>query len=242
MKFIDNVHDRDSSNDVWEKSYRIVYRNFFANIFDFENISDTETSAKCKRFYAKINKEKNLELRKKYPKFKMAGDCDFNFNDKKIELVKKFLRDEDYGLLKSCHDNHHELWNFSFMPITGGMNNIKGRLRSANNFRKETYSFDRLDVFIHELSLYYEQESNCIPGRYNKDALNWFLHLEGINTIYKYCKEVYLIDDEIFVDELISSGCKPIVDRESAIKYMKLAKKYWQYKKNKLESMGINIV
>lgn len=128
------------------------------------------------------------------------------------------------------------------MPITGGMNNTKGiMLRGIHNGKKDIAAFDRLDVFIRELSLYYKQESNHILRRYNRDSLSWYLSLKGINNIYKYCEKVYLIDDKDFVDEIISSGNQPIVDRESALKYIELAERYWQFKKTKLKSRGIHI-
>lgn len=50
------------------------------------------------------------------------------------------------------------------------------------------------------------------------------------SATYKYCKEMYLIDDKEFVEELIENGSKPIKTGEDVIRYMNLAKRYWKIK------------
>ena len=237
MKFKDTVHDLDSSKDTWELLYCKIYREFFSSIFNFEELDDSETSAKCKRWYIKIDENKQPELKKKYPKFKVAGDCDFNFNDKKVRLFEKFLLKEDMELLKVCHDNHHELWNFSFMPITGAMNNTKGCLRSIAAEIKDAVSYDRPDVLIYELDNYYKNLPTRIFSKYNKEALEWYLG--NFSDVYEYCKEIYFIEDKGFVDELITSGQKPINSRETVLEYINLANRFWDNKKEKLKKYGI---
>ena len=81
MVFNDNLHDCDSTQDVWRKLYSIIYKDAFNHIFDFENIQDSETSKRCKRLYIKIDKIRQPDLAERYPKFKVAGECIFNFND-----------------------------------------------------------------------------------------------------------------------------------------------------------------
>lgn len=236
MKFIDTEHDLDSSKDAWDKLYHIIYKENFDSIFNFEIISDKETSTECRRWYIKIDREKQPKLSKKYPLFKMAGDCIFNFNEKKSKLFKKLLDVDDYPLLEYCCSNHHELCNFSFMPITGGMNNKKGTLRCNS---AEQYAYDRFDLFIYELNLYYNKKPSRIFSKYNKEALIWYLGL--FNNIYEYCEKIYMIDDKEFVDDIISSGSSAITNRGKAIKYMKLAEKYWKMKSDKLKCYGVNI-
>lgn len=53
---------------------------------------------------------------------------------------------------------------------------------------------------------------------------------EICSATYKYCKEMYLIDDKEFVEELIENGSKPIKTGEDVIRYMNLAKRYWKIK------------
>lgn len=120
------------------------------------------------------------------------------------------------------------------MPITGGMNNKKGILRCNN---EEHYAYDRFDLFIYELNQYYTKKASRIFSRYNKEALTWYLEL--FKNIYEYCEKVYMIDDKEFVDNIISSGSSAINNREKAIKYMELAKKYWEIKSDKLKCYGI---
>ena len=78
----------------------------------------------------------------------MAGDCDFNFNAKKIELYRKLLSDKENDLLTECANMHHCLYNFSFMPITGNMQGVKGNDKN-----------DRFDKFVYLLSIFYDQAS-----------------------------------------------------------------------------------
>lgn len=235
MEFKDTVHDLDSSMDTWELLYCKVYKDKFSSLFDFNNIEDTETSDKCKRYYIKINKEEQPEFRNEYPKFKIAGDCDFNFNDKKVDLFKKFLLEEDIPLLMECHNNHHELWNFSFMPISGAMNNKKGCLKCITDESQDSVPYDRPDLLVCELDRYYKGEPTRIFSRFNKDALKWYL--SNFSDVYDYCKDIYLIDDKSFVDRLIESGKQPIDSRNRALEYMKLANEFWNIKKNKLKNI-----
>lgn len=236
MNFTDKEHDFDSSKDTWDKLYYIIYKKNFDFIFNFETIEDKETSPKCKRWYIKIDRKKQPKLSSEYPAFKMAGDCIFNFNEKKIKLFKRLLDVEDYPLLEYCCNNHHELCNFSFMPITGGMNNKKGILRCNS---EENYAYDRFDLFIYELNQYYNKKPSRIFSRYNKGALIWYLGL--FNNVYEYCQKIYMIDNKDFVDDVISSGSSAIINREIAIQYMKLAKRYWKIKSDKLKCYDIDL-
>lgn len=237
MIFEDISHDLDSSEDVWNALYNVVYKDKFSKIFNFDERSDVETSSKCKRWYIKIDNQKQPELRKRFPKFKIAGDCDFNFNDKKVELYRKLLLKEDMPLLKKCHEFHYQLCNFSFMPITGGMNNTKGCLRCFVGDTRENIALDRFDLFIRELDKYYKGEESWILSRYNKDALSWYL--SNFKDVYQYCADVYFIEDRELVDRFILSAEMPIVNRENAVKYMELALEYWGMRMEKFREFGI---
>ena len=119
--FKDKEHDIDSCKDVWKEFYYIVYPKYFGEYFDFSNLEDKETSPKCKRWYIKLKRD--IDISHTFPKFKMAGDCIFNFNDKKIDKLNKLpLSDKAKKLLDKCAKKHHSFENFAFMPITGGMN------------------------------------------------------------------------------------------------------------------------
>lgn len=227
MLIIDLDHDPDSSRDTWEKLFQVIYGEKFGQYLDIFNIEDTETSTP-KRWYAKINKNKCSELRKEYNKFKMAGDCDFNFNAKKIELYREVLNGEESNLLAECANMHHNLYNFSFMPITGNMQNVKG-----------SDKYDRFDRFIYLLSIYYSQTSDenrqecqvlSHATKNNKPAL--MNYLSRFNSVFEYCREIYFID-ESFVKKLITNYQNDIQDEKKAvIQYMNLAKEYWGIRKS----------
>ena len=215
--FKDCGHDIDSCMDVWEEFYREVYLQFFAKYFDFDNIEDKETSSKCKRWYIKLRKD--LDIGVEFPKFKMAGDCIFNFNNKKNEIFKKWVENSDEGkrLLNECAEYHHSFQNFAFMPITGGMNNQKGR-----------QVLDRPDIHANEIKKYFAGEESKIfsnSGK-NRDALEWYLSIFK-NDIYEYFKKVYLIEDSAFVDKFLDFAKVAVKDEVSAIKYMELALEFW---------------
>jgi hypothetical protein len=189
MIFLDTEHDYDSSTDVWDQNYDIVYKKRFSSIFDFQNRSDVETSKNCKRWYIKIDANQQPELRKEFPKFKMAGDCIFNFNDEKIRQFKKMLLDEDMISLMRCRDMHHEHENFAFMPISGGLNDTKGILRCYDGAEFDAVPFDRPDVAIVEIDNYFNDRPTRIFSRTNTGALKWYLSLFN-NDTYQYCKDV----------------------------------------------------
>lgn len=226
MQIIDADHDPDSSKDTWKKLFQVIYRNRFGQYFDLINIQDTGTKIP-KRWYAKINKKRYPELRKEYPTFKIAGDCDFNFNVKKVERYGKLLNGEESSLLAECANMHHSPYNFSFMPITGKMQDVKG-----------SDKFDRFDKFLYLLSIYYSQASyenreKCqllrLATKANKPAL--MKYLDSFHNVFEYCSEIYFID-ESFVEKLIANSRDDIQDKKSAIQYMKLAKEYWGIRKS----------
>lgn len=237
MIFIDNYHDCDSSWDVWDKLYDIVYKNTFDYLFDFNNKSDKETSNKCKRLYITFDREKQPELVARFPKFKMAGDCIFNFNETKVELFSDLMAGKESELLSKCASNHHSLLNFSFMPITGGLNCTKGIIRCENGGERK--SFDRPDVLIAELEKYYSGKPTRLFRRANKEALQWYLNIFEGQGINGYCEKIYLMDDKEMKRRFIDFSQKPICDFESAVEYMKLACDYWKMKENKLRELGI---
>lgn len=238
MTYTDIMHDVDSSEDVWNKLYNIVYIDRFGDVFNFKKREDKETSVKCKRWYIKIS-EKQTELKKKYPQFKMAGDCDFNFNTKKVAIFEKMLGESNEGrmLLECCKNNHHKLFNFSFMPITGGMNSKKGILRYNGDEVAESKPLDRFDIFINELDRYYKIGETRLFSRYNRDALAWYL--SNFSNVYEYFKDIYLIDNPEFVNKIIQSGSKPISNPQQVLNYMKLASEYWELKADSLKGYGI---
>ena len=66
----------------------------------------------------------------------LSGDCFFNFSEKKINLFIKTIKpkkEETLKLLKSCAANYQSDENCVLMPVTGAMNNIKGKAYFLQN-------------------------------------------------------------------------------------------------------------
>lgn len=234
----DKTHDCDSTRDVWENLYHIIYKNTFGHLFDFESIDDKETNRRCKRWYVKIDREKQPALAKEFPKFKMAGDCIFNFNDKKVELIRNIIGDCENELLAKCKSNHHSLLNYSFMPITGGLNATKGIIRCENGIERKP--FDRPDVLIAELQKYYQGIPTRLFRNTNREALKWYLNIFAERGIAGYCNDIYLIDDEEMIQRFLKLSKKAICNLETASEYMMLACDYWKMKEIKLKEFGIS--
>ena len=81
----------------------------------------------------------------------IAGDCVFNFNEKKVSHFWNVIEKDDNKenqqikeILLLCSLMHHSPFNFSLMPTTGGLNNIKGN------------GLDRIDVFLNKLKNIYD--------------------------------------------------------------------------------------
>lgn len=225
-RFVDLEHDIDSCKDVWDNFYKIIYQEFFGKYFDFSKIEDVETNPKCKRWYIKLRDD--IEVKDKFPKFKMAGDCIFNFNPKKIDILNKYVVNTNEGqeLLKECAGHHHSFENFAFMPITGGMNDQKGR-----------QILDRPDIHVREISSFFENKESRIfsNARRNKEALEWYLSLFN-NDIIEYVRIVYMIDDVDFINNsFLKFSNVNVKDENTAIQYMKLAKEFWIKRKQNIE-------
>ena len=241
-EFKDLEHDTDSCKDVWERFYNFVYQDFFGKYFDFTKLEDKETQ-NPKRWYIKLRDD--INVKSDYPKFKMAGDCIFNFNNKKVSVIQNLpgwseATEEEKELLKRCMEHHHSFDNFAFMPITGNMQGQKG-----------SHQLDRPDIHINEIKRYFQKKKSngnedidqCSifshASKNNKDALKWYLSLFD-NDIHKYFKEVYLIDDDKYIDnEFLKYADMKIKNRATVVQYMKLAVEFWEKRRGCIERLII---
>ncbi|GET16188.1 hypothetical protein [Ligilactobacillus agilis] len=213
----------------------------------------------------------------------IAGDCSFNFNGTKMKSFKEILQKPKLEVcpktkievcpklklevcpktkievcpklkLEVCQKMHHNLLNFDLMPVTGGMNNLKGNLKYGQENkilvhdlgRKPDNAHDRLDTFVtfidYSLKKRNELKQNipCIKeiGEFFSNSI-FTTSLKGENfgvlynfmdnyeNVYTYCKEFYNIDSRSFIDRLVASGKKPIEDVKILNDYMDLAIDYW---------------
>lgn len=159
----------------------------------------------------------------------LAGDCDFNFNDKKLKYYQTIVNKEDEKLLLYCAERARALCNFSIMPITGGINNYKGSC-----FQK----LDRLDTFIFLLSCYYACSNDCALSKQITNFNSTLeTYLDTYSDIYDYCHNIYFIDNKL-VDELVLSGKLPIKNGDDLKRYMNLAKQVWDSKVQHISNVG----
>lgn len=235
------VFDPDSSPEAWD---------YFNKVFSGE-IKDLNLNSKRQR-QRLIWKSETIDI---------AGDCSFNFNgnkmksfEKKMESFEEMKLEDLKKKLEVCQKMHHNLLNFDLIPVTGGMNNLKGNLKydQENKIlvhdlgRKPDNAHDRLDTFVtfidYSLKKRNELKQNipCIKeiGEFFSNSI-FTTSLKGENfgvlynfmdnyeNVYTYCKEFYNIDSRSFIDRLVESGKKPIEDAESLNDYMDLAIDYW---------------
>ncbi len=176
----------------------------------------------------------------------IAGDCSFNFNEKKIsdfwEIIKKLQLDEIVtdsllNLLLLCKSMHHSIFNFSLMPTTGGLNCLKGRDK-----------FDRLDVLIKNIDNFYKYDiqkkdlSKCIVlsgvNINQKDSMEALKHfLIKIGSTSNYCKTFYHIDtnntnEKTLYDKLLSKSNLNINNYATLIDYIEFAIEFWEHQKD----------
>lgn len=199
------------------------HKNEIGKRYDYTN----KLKSTRNRYYALkkgTKKEKKDRIEYCPPASRVGGECDFNFNDGKYKLFKNIIGDNQTALqqLNRCKEMHHTLLNFSLIQAMGNMQGFKGSNR-----------FDRLDTFVYELNRYYSGTSVNVLSKSttcNKPHLIEFL--DNFKNIYKYCEEVYFINDKELVDEIIASGEKPIEACEDVKRYMDLAEKFWAAKES----------
>ena len=234
--------DPDSSPEAWEH-YRKYYSfsNYdFNNLFFYNSWKEVGLNQGYKyksKWLNYINQPKNQDnrlyalenntiIKENYceASARLGGETDFNFNDKKVNLFQKIIGNDSDALkqLKICKDNYHTLVNFSLMQSMGNMQAYKGKNR-----------FDRFDVFIHDLAMYFRGLSNNVlsaSSDINRRYLISFLN-QYIN-IYDYMKSTYFIQDAFFVDKIIEQGAMSIENVEDVVRYMNLAQEFWNQKES----------
>lgn len=233
----------DSSPQAWEH-----YKKYWSGNFDKYNLDNPcfFNYVSSKKQYGNKPKKKNnclyalLKNSNDYkPQLRLGGETDFNFSDKRAEHFKTLIclednnKQENLKLLKRCQKMHNDYFNFSLMQTMGNMQGFKGR-----------WCEDRLDRFLYFLNQYYElsiedrqknadaiAEKSVIILFATKPNRKYLVeYLNEFSNIYDYCKKVYLIGDEDFVDELIVNGSKPINTGSDVRAYMDIAIRFWEKK------------
>lgn len=206
-------------------------------------IKEMNLNGKKKRLYAlKIGGITTISLDERdyyNADFRVSGETDFNFNDKKLKKFYEIIdKDSKYcvddkndlkELLLSASKLHHTLLNFSLMQTMGNLQGFKGK-----------DALDRFDRFIYSLSEYYNENSKIINKfKDNSGDTNWsylkkYLDLFGDGKIgfNNYFSNVYFAgitnsDNIDIMEKLIESGKEPIDSAERVNEYVKLANEFW---------------
>ena len=251
-----NAYDPDSSLRAWEYYFKMYYE-FLSNVDNeyevfsieenrfwfikenavYKRVAGTFCYFKNGKYIwpykldeSKLREGKNIGI---------AGDCVFNFNEKKFSRFWKMIEKDNNKknqqikeILLLCSSMHHSPFNFSLMPTTGGLNNIKGK-----------NALDRIDVFLNTLKNIYEKikkNEEIEEINVTKTTGRALIHfLKCIGSFENYCKIFYQLDYEENEDNLVNKLIKNAEKNESIensdqlVEYMKLAVEYWEKKKEK---------
>ena len=221
--------DPDSSPKAWEH-YKKVYSdsNYLKPMFENDFIYSGNEYLRLIRYIKNNMPDARTKKHEIYMEF--GGDCDFNFNAKKVKVFKEKIYEEDKELLEICSKNHHMLHNFSLMPRTGALNNIKGS------------GYDRFDTFIYRLNDFFINEESNLRNRLSKSTNGKILisFLESFENIYDYCDNMYFLKSKSFVEYLIVRGNSDLKTKDDFRKYLKLACVYWVLKSNAINQKEFN--
>lgn len=251
-----NAYDPDSSLRAWEYYFKMYYE-FLSNVDNeyevfsieenrfwfikenavYKRVAGTFCYFKNGKYIwpykldeSKLREGKNIGI---------AGDCVFNFNEKKFSRFWKMIEKDNNKknqqikeILLLCSSMHHSPFNFSLMPTTGGLNNIKGK-----------NALDRIDVFLNTLKNIYEKikkNEEIEEINVTKTTGRALIHfLKCIGSFENYCKIFYQLDYEENEDNLVNKLIKNAEKNESIensdqlVEYMKLAVEYWEKQKEK---------
>lgn len=247
---IENEYEPDSSPIAW-KYYKIMYGDM---------IDEGQGISSAIRIQGLFNyKKKSIEQETygdlELGKIALAGDCVFNFNEKKVKGFKKLLNAEkkDHDLqnkLRLCEKMHHSPYNFSLMPVTGGMNNQKRSLSG----------YDRPDVLLYAISKFYEKDMTELTEK-TTENYDRLIELQGelqiiqhrgitdlcayhflatIGSFENYVRIFYHLDydnpiDQSLIEAMLTMGQQPIDNPKALEAYMNLAIAYWKIQRSKYE-------
>lgn len=185
----DKNYDPDSSSIAW-KYYEMMYGDMI------KKDQSVGVAGSPKRILGLFNyTEKNIEQEAwnflRFNKIVLAGDCVFNFNQKKLKSFLNVLNENQDLLdkLSLCKRMHHSPYNFSLMPVTGGMNK-----------QKQNLSGDRPDVLLYAISEFYKNYKKALETNNMSDIQ------EKIEELELYNKDVSAISKIIKNNETLQNN------------------------------------
>ena len=183
----------------------------------------------------------------------LSGDVFFNFNENKIQAFKKNVKDiddETRKLLDDVSNRYHSEENCVLMPVTGAMNNVKGKLyfpdngslKVSGNGPTPSGAYDRPDTLVYLIDRFYELKDknisvfeagcffSCSIFRDSINSMNfpdYYRFMESFKDVYEFCSMMFKLDKDM-VDRMIDSGSKPIKNKSDLLEYIELAEDYWK--------------
>ena len=212
------IYDPDSSEWAWNNLYNQTYR----NLDYWKKLSKEMKQGKYKRASFLYNDSDEIQI---------GGDVIFNFSDGYGRSFRNLLgnqfNEEEYNKM------HYSVLNFSFMPVTGGLN-----LNKANG----GYC-DRVDRLIFYVDKYIQSkkiEGNPIMNIRGNNRITIHKlskYLSTFDTIEEFCNVYYLLDmkSRDLIHEIIDSGEEfvnnnEIPSAENCKRYLKIARDFWKYR------------
>lgn len=233
--------------------------NYYKDIYSELNI-DIEKTYPNRRKDRLIGRFEYLQGFKQINKYaqentsiELSGDIFFNFNDKKIAAFKSNIKPSSNTIerLNLYNTFHNSDENCVLMPVTGGMNNVKGKAYFLNKSlvisaaSSANTAYDRPDTLVYLIDQFYNTRKEKLSlkdaGEFYarsifRDALNTFNFsiyydfMDSFKCAFKFCQTFFKLDETLF-NRMIASGGKPIKTEEDLLSYLNLAQDYWDYKR-----------
>lgn len=164
---------------------------------------------------------------------RLSGDCFFNFNDKKVRVLKR-IEGINEDKLRECVSMHHSIYNLVLLQTMGNMQSRKQQgLKLSDNIYEQ---LDRGDTFLYLLDCLYKnvnEEILTASTDQNRNVLKRYLK-SNFNNVYDYTEQMLQINDKNFIDKLIENGNQKL-DSSNVNQFLDLALDFWDKRRTNIE-------
>lgn len=233
------LFDKIYPNSIKEK-YSVSNPKFFRFLSVKEYIDAPQDNA-INRLFAvsnKISAKGTIRINGQVYEFynaveRLSGDCFYNFNNKKFNVLKS-IEGIDEDKLRKCIRMHHSIYNLVLLQTMGNMQMRKqlGLKLSDNMYEK----LDRGDTFLYLLDCFYKnvnEEILTASTKTNRNVLKGYLK-SNFNNVYDYAEQMLQINDKNFIDKLIENGNQKL-DSSNVNQFLDLALELWNKRRMNIE-------
>lgn len=164
---------------------------------------------------------------------RLSGDCFFNFNSKKVSILKR-IEGIDMDKLRECVCLHHSIYNLVLLQTMG---NMQSRKQQGLKLSDKLYEqLDRGDTFLYLLDCFYKnvnEEILTASTKTNRNILKRYLK-SNFNNVYDYAEQMLQINDKNFIDKLIENGNRKL-DSSNVNQFLDLALDFWDKRRMNIE-------